>query len=147
MNIETQHVSLVEIAVPVRRLSPVVIPNLLPYFSGLSADRHEPVVTPLSKPDIFERVPEILTIGSISKKTPVLVLPQQLEAPVRDVRLGSRYGLGPGRGCCENQRNGQHGEKSYQGVCSTSVRFGGDRMDLRNVAAWKLHNGTASLIG
>src|SRR5277367_5681178 len=62
MNIETQHVSLVEIAVPERRLSPVVVPNLLPYFSGLSADRHEPVIAAGSKPDVFERVPEILTV-------------------------------------------------------------------------------------
>src|SRR5580658_3659054 len=106
MNIETQHVSLVEIAVPVRRLSPVVVPNLLPYFSGLSADRHEPVVTPLPKPDIFERVPEILTVGLISKKTPVLVLPQQLEAPVWRVRV-ARSRLGPGRGRGQKQRNCQ----------------------------------------
>jgi hypothetical protein len=56
---------------------------LLPYFSGFSTDRHEPIIAITSKPDIFDWVPEVLTVSRISKKAPVLVFSQQLVAPVR----------------------------------------------------------------
>jgi hypothetical protein len=76
MNIEAQHVSFVEVPIPVRSLSPIIVSDLLPYFSGFSTDRHEPIIVTTSKPDILERVPEILTVSRISKKTPVFVLTQ-----------------------------------------------------------------------
>jgi hypothetical protein len=76
MDIETQHLSLIKICIPVRSLSPIVIADLLPYFPGFPTDRHKPIIASASKPDIFDRVPEILTFGRIRKKTPVFVLAQ-----------------------------------------------------------------------
>ena len=76
MNVKTEHVSFVEVRVPVRRLSPIIISDLFPYFPGFSADRNEPIISPFAESYIFDRVPEIMTLGRISEKTPVLVLPQ-----------------------------------------------------------------------
>jgi hypothetical protein len=76
MNIEIEHVPLIEIGIPKRLLSPIVVSNLFPDLTGFAANGHEPIVAPLPEADIFERVPEILTVGRISKKTPVLVLAQ-----------------------------------------------------------------------
>jgi hypothetical protein len=76
VNIEAQHVSFVEVAIPVRSLSPIIVADLLPHFSGFSTDRDEPIISTTSNADIFDWVPEILAVGRISKKTPVLVLPQ-----------------------------------------------------------------------
>jgi hypothetical protein len=78
VGVKMEHVPLIEIGVPKRVLSPIVVSNLLPDFARLTANGEEPIVTPLSKADIFERVPEILTLGRIRKKTPVLVLSQHL---------------------------------------------------------------------
>jgi hypothetical protein len=63
MDIKAQHVSFVEVPVPVRSLSPIIVSDLLPYFSAFSTDRHEPIIATTSKPDIFDRVPEIVAIG------------------------------------------------------------------------------------
>src|SRR5712672_1817048 len=37
--------------------------------------------------------------------------------------------------------------KSASCVCSTSVRFAGDRVDLSNVSTWELHHGCCALVG
>src|ERR1700689_2393495 len=55
MNIEAQHVSFVEVPIPVRSLSPIIVSDLLPYFPGFSTDRHEPIIATTSKPDMFDR--------------------------------------------------------------------------------------------
>src|SRR6202007_1927780 len=64
------------------------------------------------------------------------------------VREGRRYGLSTGRQSCNEQyKHRQRGKKSHQGICSTSVRFAGDRVDLSNVPAGELHHGCCALVG
>jgi hypothetical protein len=147
MCVKTQHIAFKEEIVPIRLLAPVIVAGLLPNFTSLTANRKKPVIAPATKANVLNGIPKILPKLGVGQEAPILLLPQQLEAPVRYVRVGRRCRLGTGRGWCEKQRNCQDGEKSYQGICSTSVRFGSDRMDLRNVAAWELHDGRGSLIG
>src|SRR5215468_3177931 len=54
VEVEIEHVPFIEIGVPKRLLSPIVVSNLLPDLTGFAADGQEPIVMPLSKADIFE---------------------------------------------------------------------------------------------
>jgi hypothetical protein len=76
MSIKTQHVALKEKIVPIRLLSPIVVAFLLPQFTRFSAERQEPIIVAPSKPNIFERVPEIFAKGGVGEKAPVFVLAQ-----------------------------------------------------------------------
>jgi hypothetical protein len=60
MNVEPQHVSLVEVSVPKRSLSPVIVADLLlPNFASLTADGDVPVPIAAER-DKFEGVPKVL---------------------------------------------------------------------------------------
>src|ERR1700740_3173775 len=96
MQIEIGHVSLVEVAVPIRRLAPVVVSVLLPYLAGFAAHGHVPVIGALAQRDVFDGVPEVLSEASVAQKTPVLILPQQLVTPILDYRWGCSHCLGVG---------------------------------------------------
>src|ERR1700747_2829956 len=121
MNVKTERVSFVEVAIPERRLSPIVVSDLLPYFSSPSADRHEPIIVASSKPDVFDRIPEILAKCRVGQKTPILVLPQQLNAAVRLVLVGGQCGLAEARRCGE-QHNSHHYEDRIKMFCQ--LQFG-----------------------
>jgi hypothetical protein len=60
VNVERKHVPFIEVPIPVRILSLVIVSDLLPDFSGLTTNGHEPIVIPMAKPDVFDGVPEVL---------------------------------------------------------------------------------------
>src|ERR1700743_1314674 len=96
MQIEIGHVSLVEIPVPIRRLAPVVVSDLLPDLAGFAPHGHVPVICALAERDIFDGVPEVLPKASVAQKTPVLILPQQLVTTILNYRWGNSRCLGIG---------------------------------------------------
>src|SRR5580698_5884241 len=107
MQIEIGHVSLVEIPVPIGRLAPVVVSNLLPDLAGFAAHGHVPIIGALAERDVFEGVPEVLPEASVAQKTPVLILPQQLVTPILDYRWGCSHCLG-----VRNRRSNQEGRRA-----------------------------------
>src|ERR1700743_1251391 len=96
MQIEIGHVSLVEVPIPIRRLAPVVVSDLLPDFAGFAAHGHVPVIGALAQRDVLDRVPEVLPEAPVAQETPVLILPQQLVTPILDYRWGRYHRLGVG---------------------------------------------------
>src|ERR1700727_2008073 len=96
MQIEVGHVSLVEIPVPIGRLAPVVVSDLLPDLAGFAAHGHVPIIGALAERNVFDGIPEVLPEASVAQKTPVLILPQQLVTPILDYRWGCSHCLGVG---------------------------------------------------
>jgi hypothetical protein len=74
MNVEIKHVPLIETAVHERLSAPVVVSDLFPDVACLTADGEEPVVPARSQTYVFNRVPKILSLSRIGKKTPIVVL-------------------------------------------------------------------------
>src|ERR1700678_494518 len=96
VQVEIGHVPFIEIPIKIRRLAPVVVSDLLPDLAGFAAHGHVPVIGALAERDVFYGVPEILPEASIVMKTPALILPQQLAAPILDYRWGCSHCLGVG---------------------------------------------------
>src|ERR1700757_1573907 len=94
MQVEIGHVPLIEVPVPIRRLAPVVVSDLLPDLAGFASHGHVPVIGALAERDVFDGVPEVLPEASVAQKTPVLILPQQLVTPILDYRGGCSHCLG-----------------------------------------------------
>ena len=105
VGIKTQHIALKKEAIPVRLLSPIVVARLLPYFVRLSAYGQIPGIGTAAKGNKLDRVPEILAKSWVGKKTPILVFPQQLVAPVRRVGANRRFWLGLGMSRYDKQPN------------------------------------------
>jgi hypothetical protein len=80
MDIEVKHVSLIEICIHDGGQAPIVIADLLPYFPPLSSDTHVPVMC-ASEGDVLDGIPNIVPLGGISKKTPVVVFAKQVIGP------------------------------------------------------------------
>src|ERR1700748_2485209 len=106
MQVEIGHVPFIEVPVPIRRLAPVVVSDLLPDLAGFAADGHVPVIGALAERDVFDRVPEVLPESSVAQKTPVLILPQQLVIPILDYRCGCSHSLS-----VRNRRPNQEGRE------------------------------------
>jgi hypothetical protein len=69
---------LVEIAVHEWSLTPVIVSNLFPNLSGLTAHGEQPVIPSGSQRNMFDGVPKILPLRPlgkrrISKETPIIV--------------------------------------------------------------------------
>src|SRR5580692_1882424 len=96
VQVEIGHVPFIEVPIPMRRLAPVVVSDLLPDLAGFAAHGHVPVIGVLAERDIFDGVPEVLPEASIAQKTPVFILPQQLVTPILDYRWGCFSYLGVG---------------------------------------------------
>src|ERR1700761_453365 len=96
VQVEVGHVPFIEVPVPIRRLAPVVVSDLLPDLAGFAAHGHVPVIGALTERDIFDRVPEVLPEASVAQKTPVLILPEQLVTTILNYRWGNSRCLGIG---------------------------------------------------
>src|SRR5882757_8148245 len=96
VQVEIGHVPFIEIPVPIRRLAPIVVSDLLPDLADFTADGHVRIIDALAERDVFDRVPEVLAEASVAQKTPVLILPQQLVTPILDYRRAYSHCLGVG---------------------------------------------------
>src|SRR6201996_6245129 len=96
VQVEVGHVPFIEVPVPIRRLAPVVVSDLLPDLAGFAAHGHVPVIGALAERDIFDGVPEVLPKASVAQKTPVLILPEQLVTTILNYRWGNSRCLGIG---------------------------------------------------
>src|SRR5258708_30856763 len=94
MQVKIGHIPFIEVPVPIRRLAPVVVSDLLPDLASFAAHGHVPVIGALPERDVFDGVPEVLPEASVAQKTPVLILPQQLVTPILDYRWGCSHCLG-----------------------------------------------------
>jgi hypothetical protein len=96
MQVEIGHVPFIEIPVPIRRMAPVVVSDLLPDLAGFAAYGHVPIIGALAERDIFDGVPKVHPEASVAQKTPILILSQQLVTPVLDYRWSCSHCLGVG---------------------------------------------------
>src|ERR1700739_858746 len=78
MDIEIGHVSLIEIAIPIGRIAPVVVSYLLPDFAGFATHGHVPIIATPVERDVFDRIPKVFSEIRILQEAPVLVLAKQL---------------------------------------------------------------------
>ena len=60
-----EHVSLIEIAIPKRRLAPIVIANLFPNLPRLATKGEVPVLGVFPQRNIFDRVPDVRNAGRL----------------------------------------------------------------------------------
>ena len=73
VQVSPENVSLIEIAIPKKRLAPIVIANLLPNLPRLATKGEVPVFCVFSQGNIFDRVPDVAAKILIAKEAPVFV--------------------------------------------------------------------------
>src|ERR1700733_9627679 len=114
VQVEIGHVPFIEVPIPMRRLAPVVVSDLLPDLAGFAAHSHVPVIGVLAERDIFDGVPEVLPEVSIAEKTPVLILPEQLVTPIVGYRGGCSPDLGVGAPHSNQESRRQDWDNSHR---------------------------------
>src|ERR1700722_2848572 len=83
MNVEVEHVPFVQIGVHEGLLAPIVVSDLLPHLTSFAADGQGPIVTIGPETNVFDGVPELLPLRRVRKKTPVIILAEQVVDPDR----------------------------------------------------------------
>src|ERR1700733_6131960 len=73
VEVGAEHVPFIQVSIPERRLSPVVVANLLPHFPRLAAKSEVPVFRVATQPNVLDRIPEVGAQILIAKKAPVFV--------------------------------------------------------------------------
>src|SRR5246127_883654 len=93
MQIKMEHVPFIKIAIHKWLLAPVVVPDLPPNLASFASHRQEPIIPTRAQTNVFDGVPELLPLGRIGKKAPIVVHPKQLINPCGGRGFGRRNRL------------------------------------------------------
>ena len=114
MQVKIGHIPFIEVAVPIRRLAPIVVPDLLPNLARLPANGEEPLFVVAPERDELDGIPEILPKCPVAQKAPVFVCSQDFVAAVGSSRFERDVRLSLSDDRSGKQRHRENGENMHQ---------------------------------